>query len=297
MSIDDDYQYAKDRLPGRLYVSEQFRDKGTGEDAGFAHRVFPNDELLSIVKEHGEVILRSTFSGLQQVKVKFLENGRKVPIIWFQRWNVHNGWPIGHEVTFYGSEIPRLLEFLWSIEKVHLPGPEQFNRDYADLRLVHMPEEDARQLLTKHPTLIAELARTQVTTEEITALGFRRAQLERFRRLLEEPEFMQAERVSLGPNKGVEDVWQAFFEKNQWIFGYGLSFVFTTGLDDRKLEETIRGSSLFAPGRRVDAVMRSRAAISALCLVEIKRHDTGLLTEGYRTGLWTPRAFSDQSGS
>lgn len=290
MSIDDDYQYAKDRLPGRLYVSEQFKDKETGEDARFAHRVFPNDELLSIVKEQGEVILRSTYSGLQQVKVKFLENGRKVPIMWFQRWNVNKGWPIGHEVTFYGSEIPRLLEFLWSIEKVHLPGPERFNRDYTDLRLVHMPEEDARQLLTKHPTLIAELARTQVTTEEITALGFRRAQLERFRRLLEEPEFMQAERLSLGPNKGVEDVWQAFFEKNQWIFGYGLSFVFTTGLNDRKLEETIRGSSLFAPGRRVDAVMRTRAAISALCLVEIKRHDTGLLTEGYRTGLWTPSA-------
>jgi hypothetical protein len=100
MSIDDDYQYAKDRLPGMLYVSEQFKDKGTGEDARFANRVFPNDELLSVVKEHGEVILRSTYSGLQQVKVKFLENGRKVPIIWFQRWKVTKGWPIGHEVTF-----------------------------------------------------------------------------------------------------------------------------------------------------------------------------------------------------
>jgi hypothetical protein len=44
-----------------------------------------------------------------------------------------------------------------------------------------------------------------------------------------------------------------FFEKNQWVFGYGLSYFFVTGFKDRKLEQMVQGLE-----RRYDAYMAGR---------------------------------------
>ncbi|MGZ5095993.1 MAG: Shedu immune nuclease family protein, partial [Burkholderiales bacterium] len=42
-----------------------------------------------------------------------------------------------------------------------------------------------------------------------------------------------------------------------------------------------------APGKRVDALLRTRGVISSLCFVEIKTHRTDLLQEEpYRSGCW-----------
>jgi hypothetical protein len=125
--------------------------------------------------------------------------------------------------------------------------------------------------------IVAELARSEITTEDVIALAFRREQLKVFSDMLDD-------------HTGIsENDWQAFFERNQWIFGYGLSYIFTTGLDGRKLQQTIRGSSLVAPGKIQDGIMKTRAAINALCLVEIKKSSTELLRKSeYRPGTWAP---------
>ena len=121
-------------------------------------------------------------------------------------------------------------------------------------------------VLANHPELVAEFARSQITTQDVIALAYRKDQLDEFQKLL-------------GRNDVAENDWQQFFERNQWIFGYGLSYVFTTGLEGKDLQSTIRGASLLNSGKRPDAVMKTRAAISALCLVEIKKHTEGLLKE------------------
>lgn len=272
----EDYEYAKARLPGRLYVSKRFRFKPEEPYIRFGHRAFPSDAMPVLVKEHEEIILRTTSKGVQQVKAKFVEDDRSIPLLWFQRWSVAKGWPIGEQVVFVGSEIPRLIEFLNSIAKLHIPHEGTFNVDFADLRLVHLPDEDARRVLEEHPNLVAEFARSKITTEDIVALAYRRRQLEHFRALLDRRDL-------------TEDEWQKFFEGNQWIFGYGLAYVFTTGLDGKTLQQTIRGANLIRHGKRPDGIMKTRAAISALCLVEIKKHDTELLKRAsYRPGTWAP---------
>ena len=84
MSIDEDYEYAKGRHPDRLYVSKQFPSKSDdGAPARYAHRVFPTDQLVEVVKERSEVILRSTPGGLQQVKAMYLEDSQRIPLLWF----------------------------------------------------------------------------------------------------------------------------------------------------------------------------------------------------------------------
>ncbi|MBC56233.1 MAG: hypothetical protein CL814_04790 [Confluentimicrobium sp.] len=230
------------------------------------------------MKENNEYVIRTSTSGTRQVKVKFIEDDRQITHLWFQKWDTDKGTPTGEQVVIYGHEITELIEFLQVIEKLEIPDEKTFNREFADLRLVHLPDADARKVLEEHPALVAEFARSKITTQDVIALAYRRQQLDTFRAMLDRTEL-------------TENDWQQFFERNQWIFGYGLSYVFTTGLDGENLQATIRGASLTKSGKRPDAVMKTRAAISALCLVEIKKHSEKLLKEAqYRSGTWAPTA-------
>jgi hypothetical protein len=84
-------------------------------------------------------------------------------------------------------------------------------------------------------------------------------------------------------------VWQNYFEQNKWIFGYGLTYLFLSSLDDGKLEIIALGSDIGSVGKRADALMKTKGVIDALCFVEIKKHTTKLLkNEAYRSGCWAP---------
>jgi hypothetical protein len=117
---------------------------------------------------------------------------------------------------------------------------------------------------------------------------YRRKQLERFEELLRDAKYFSKEQDRLAARRP-EDVWQKFFEENTWIFGYGLSYQFVSGLDGRKLEQIVRGGDVVRGGKRADALMKTRGLISSLCFVEIKRHDTPLLAvQQYRSEAWAP---------
>lgn len=85
-----------------------------------------------------------------------------------------------------------------------------------------------------------------------------------------------------------EREWQNYFEKNTWIFGYGLRYIVGTSLDNRKLETILYGSDFKSSGKRVDGLLKSKGFLSTLCLVEIKTSSTSLLGEKYRKDCFTP---------
>jgi len=150
-----------------------------------------------------------------------------------------------------------------------------------------LSREQAQNLINQNQDLILELAKSEITKRDIVALGFRRSQLERFDRLLNDPDFFGQEKRHLGTTD--EGVWQAYFEQNKWIFGYGLTYLHLASLDDSKLEQVVVGYDLSGPGKRADAVMKTRGLINGLCFVEIKKHTTDLLQEKpYRSGCWAP---------
>ncbi len=277
--MNEDYQYAKGRSPDRLHISKRFpHPKGVGYQR-FGHRVLNEEGYVGMVREGEEMVLRETPSGKQQVKAKFLEDDdRRISHLWIQRWNTTTGYPIGEQVVLYGDEIRRLKEFLAGVKMLDIPHDGTFNVDYDDLRLVRVPDAEANRVMESRPDLVAEFARNNITAEDIVALGYRRAQLDVFESMLADPELS-------------EDDWQKFFEQNRWIFGYGLAYVFLTGLDGQRLQETLRGSSRFKAGKIPDGIMKTRAAINALCLVEIKKSGTQLLKQSpYRSGTWAPTA-------
>ena len=273
----EEFEHAQNRVSHRLYVSKSFRFPGRNTLFRYAWKRFEDGPLKEIVKMGAEFVLHETGTGIQQIKARFTEDGRGITHLHIQRWNTTSGNPIGEQVVLYGEQITRLIEFLDNIRRLEIPSPAKFNVNESDLRLVHLPDAAAIKLLEDRPDLVAEFARSRITTEDVVALAYRRKQLSAFSTMLDRGDDL------------TEGDWQQFFERNQWIFGYGLSYIFTTGLDGRRLQQTIRGSSLVAPGKIPDGIMKTRAAVSALCLVEIKKSSTALLSKSeYRSGTWAP---------
>lgn len=112
------------------------------------------------------------------------------------------------------------------------------------------------------------------------AVGYRRKQLDRFEKLLSDPEFFSSELEQL--NCKPEAMWQRFFEANTWIFGYGLAYQFLSNLDGKALEQFVRGRDLRAADLTPDfhpSGTRDRGWLS--------RRSAGEAT----TGVWSDRCW------
>ena len=89
---------------------------------------------------------------------------------------------------------------------------------------------------------------------------------------------------NLAQQKG-EDWWQEFFEKNTWIFGYGLNYKILTTLQS---QPRYGGTAVTGKGtQKGDFLQRTEAEIKFTVLVEIKKPNTQLLgNQAYRNGAW-----------
>jgi len=283
MSDRSDFEFHRNKRPGKTYVSRRF-----GGDQRIASKVVDSDGVFYEAVLRDEVVLRVTPRRRQEIVAKFFENDAELRVVTFQRWNVEKGVPREKvSFSFKGAEIELLLNFLQNIARFHFANAEKVNVHDDQLRTVVATTEQMKAFLTGNMNLVAQIAENEITERDIIALGYRRKQLAHFERLLEDRAYFSHEADGRAP----EAVWQAFFETNSWVFGYGLSYIFMDALNGRRLEQTVRGFSVAERGKRADALMKTRAEVSSLCFVEIKRHDTDLLmAKPYRSGVWTPSA-------
>jgi hypothetical protein len=73
----------------------------------------------------------------------------------------------------------------------------------------------------------ALLRNGSITSHDLVNVGFRKNQLEVFRRHLRETGFLATYRAEEGiKSTQPEKIWQHFLEKNEWIFGLGLDYRF-----------------------------------------------------------------------
>ncbi|MFG3532773.1 Shedu anti-phage system protein SduA domain-containing protein [Streptomyces sp. NPDC047917] len=178
----------------------------------------------------------------------------------------------------------KVINFLQGCTSLSTPG--------SSLQPVAGDEAQLAQLLTgQDRTTVLGAVRTAIggglTEEDIRLISNRKEQLQRFERLLTDPKYFRQEE-SLATTRGAEAIWQAFFEANQWIFGYGLNLIACESINDGKLERITTGANIFGgAGKRIDAIMRSKGLISSMLFCEIKTHDTELLSKTpYRAGVY-----------
>ena len=270
--------------PDKTYVGPSFPTLN-GLRMRIANKYIDGGEGYEFATVKDEIVLRSTPAGRFQIKATFVEDDRSFRTVTIQKFT--GSGRAREYFTFLPAEIATLLKFLSNIKRIHFPNEGKINITDTDLEELLLSPAQMKRLATDNQELLAALARTEITSEDIVALGYRRKQLRIFKRLLTEPSYFEA--ALLKHPKGPEDVWQKFFEANPWIFGCGLSLICFGPLDERKLEQTVRGFDLTGPGKRVDALLKSHAMLSTTCFVEIKRHDTDLVAESsYRAGVWQP---------
>lgn len=125
-------------------------------------------------------------------------------------------------------------------------------------------DEVWRELVQADPDLVTRLSYAQIHAQ-------RKAVLEEFRQYLAQ--------------KQGEDWWQDFFERNKWIFGYGLRYQILRPVQS---QPHYGGQTLAGKGtEKGDYLQCTEAQVKFTVLVEIKKPDTSLLgIKQYRNAAW-----------
>lgn len=281
----DSYQNPK---PGKTYISPQLDSFGDKErKVRIATKLIEHPETYAFAKINSELVLRHKDGAKSCITAKFFEDDRKVFVLNIQGYTVATDKPHNASFSFIGDEIKKLVEFLHHVQSMPLEGRGPKKITDEDLRRLVLSSNQARAMLQDNQELFAEVIKSAVTKEDIIAVGYRKRQLEVFEKLLKDEAYF--EKIRTGHNCKDEMLWQRFFEKNPWIFGYGLSYIYASSLDDKKLEQVVQGYSISNHGKRVDGLLKTRGLVSSLCFAEIKTHKTHLLqSKYYRSGCWAP---------
>ncbi|MCF8053827.1 MAG: DUF4263 domain-containing protein [Deltaproteobacteria bacterium] len=203
------------------------------------------------------------------------------------------------KVTLSQFNFSQLIAFLKLISKLDLKGITEGKISLSNDELGELDDETKKKiktLLSKNDgaDLIQELLNNgNLTTKDIVNTGYRKEQLEIFRKLLEENYLddyknIEAQKYSKQNEPPItaqsknEKVWQYFFEQNQWIFGYGLDYRFM-GILQREFAASISeadgSNTVFA-----DYLLGDKKFTT---FVEIKLPDTNIFGQSKnRSGSW-----------
>lgn len=281
----DDYE---NPLPGKTYISPALASfSDPARKVRIATKLLEQPDTYAYAQEKGELVLRHKDGAKSTITAKFFEDDRRLSVLSIQGYTVATSKPHNASFSFVGEEIPKLVEFLNHIQTMPLKTGGSMVVPDDQLRRMVLSNVQARTLFQGNEELFAEVLKSEITKQDVVAVGYRKRQLQAFKRLLTDAEYFAD--VKERKNCATEAVWQQYFEKNPWIFGYGLSYIPLSGLTDKKLEQVVRGYTVVDHGKRVDALLRTRGVISSLCFVEIKTHTTELLQrKAYRSGCWAP---------
>ncbi len=280
-------QIISNMKPETLYGGPQFKN-GQGR---YFNIVFDDAE-----RTEAEAIL----STRTKITLTYIKNSSdRIAEIKFKKFTKSgNTWtPQGQEITFSNFSIEKLAGFLDFFRTLDLDniGWGRFRlASGSETGLAGLSTSQLQQLKTILQTdegknLIEELINSGlVTHKDIVSVGYRRKCLQKFREFLNNPtKVSEYGNENNLPIDKVEKIWQHFFNKNQWIFGYGLDYRFlgilqkeaSTGESDTSgLDESITDFLLGCKDFTV--------------LVELKKPKTDLFVES-RTSAGVQRISND----
>ncbi|MCK4354799.1 DUF4263 domain-containing protein [Candidatus Parcubacteria bacterium] len=223
--MEKETDYIQNKKTSKVYISK--RIEHTTQDGEiiplrYVSKIINSEKILGDVKEKGVIQLRITDSGKQEILAKVLEINNKIYVLTLQRYSKATGSPHKMYFSFVGKEIKELRDFLDSIVLLQFPDDKKSRIEQADISRL-------KNIFYKNPDikLIEETLKQNITDKDIVAVGYRKYQLEIFRKLLYE-NFLDDYKKDVVKNDKIKDevAWQYFFNKNSWIFGYGLDYRF-----------------------------------------------------------------------
>lgn len=285
--------YALQRALDKIYFSESFKSRFDKRNKRFSHKLLDFEESEYILKDEQRIGV--SYNGKRQLKALFFEDHRRIEKLIIQQFGIQDN-PIKNstkETSFRGIEVERLYFFLKGIKEADFPDESKFNVKDSELARMLLNKTQISRLIEDNFELLQDALKNNVTTKDLINFGYRKKQLEIFDKLLSNSEFFIEFKNKLGEESGKdvseEQVWQKFFEKNTWVLGYGLDYVFNSELDSKKLEQVTSGSNFNSGGKRTDALLKSLGAINSLCFCELKLSSDPLLKQvknPYRGESW-----------
>jgi hypothetical protein len=289
----DEIDYFEGKRSDRTYISKAFPESELLEPEKqrklrILSKVIDQANQHEFVTIKKETVIRVTPGERQEVKVLFYEDDRNIKSIMVQRFTRKDGKPHKTSFSFQGEEIEKLFNVFRLVKYMDLRSEDKERFDDRVVNEWLITVDEKKQYFRDNIEIVEEILKTELTKSDVIALAYRKDQLRIFKNLLIDKSFFETRKRETG-KKREEDVWQEYFESNPWIFGYGLNFIFTSPLDNRKLEQITSGHSFFQGGKRVDALLKTLGFINSLCFVEIKTHKTPLLAQGkpYRAECWS----------
>jgi hypothetical protein len=285
MTDDNDFDFFKMRKAGKTYISKVFSFGAQNpEPIRNVRVVLEGNDKVVLGEIDGALCLRLTGNTRKtQVTALISRDDKRVKRLSFQTFKSRSGdWYEGFEkdeFTFRADEFQRLLAFLAQIEFIDLSNQENFQIedistkpgpkaliDASDRGLV----ERLRGMNEGQRGDLLRALQSTLTADEINVLLGRKQGLESYERQMADGAWSEAD-------------WQDFFEREQWVFGYGLDYRIMRPFD-REMKVGAGG----VDNRNQPVIDFLMTFTDYTVLVEIKKPTTPIFRErkGGRAGTW-----------
>jgi hypothetical protein len=283
MSDESEYEYFKLRQQARTYISKIFSFKEP-EPLRYVRMICEGNDKVLLGEIEGAACLRLTGNVRKtQVSALITQDHKNVRRLSLQTFKTRAGdWIEAvekDEFTFRIGEFDRLLAFLSQIKFIDLSNPDNFQIedistktgpkaiiDASDRAIV----ERVRSMSERERADFLRGMQPSLTSDEINILLGRRQGLEEYETHMRDDDWSEAQ-------------WQDFFERQQWVFGYGLDY---RVMRQFGREITVGGGG--TDNRNKPMIDYLMTFTDYTVLVEIKRPDTPLFKESRsgRAGTW-----------
>jgi hypothetical protein len=198
------------------------------------------------------------------------------------------------KITLSNASLGDITAFADFIKSVDLKGISERRIKLGDESFDNLDKDTKKKLKTALSTedgqelILALLNEGAITSIDIVNVGYRKKQLAIFDWLLKNDDGWKKYAVA-EKKKGEkldstkeEKVWQHFFKKNPWIFGYGLGYEY---LEILQQESTVRGADVSSKGsEKLDTLAGTN---DYTVLIELKKPSTKLFESTHnRSNSW-----------
>lgn len=258
---------------------------------------FSKGKYFSVVYENQESATLQVSAKIQ-LKIVYIYDKDTISgfeITKLREYNKQDGYQETKEkINLSSFDLSDIVSFAKFISEVDLKGISERRIKLGGESFDELDDETKKKLKTLLSTsdgqdvILALLNEGAITSLDIVNVGYRKKQLSIFEALLEKSDYWkiygeeQKEKGEKVDATKEEKVWQFFFKKNPWIFGYGLDYKYLNILQN---ESVVRGSDVSGKGSENLDTLAGNTDYTVL--IELKKPSTDLFgSDQNRANSW-----------